>query len=107
LIHYTKEGRHVKIGLNFRFTRGGFTVIWAWYDFSTNEATSYRFRFRSHIKPRIIREKATWNVVANYLHLQGFVAVQAEVLRDMQVSQRDMMTYNDHQYYVRPSGRSH
>jgi hypothetical protein len=78
-----------------------------WYDFGTQVATSYRFRFRAHIKPRIIKEKATWNVVVNYLNLNNYVAVHAEVLRDMQVSQLDMMTYNDHQYYVRPPGRTH
>ena len=54
MIHYTKEGEYLKLGLNFRFTKGGFSMLWIWYDFATETAVQYRFRLRMHMKPRIL-----------------------------------------------------
>lgn len=107
MIHYTKEGEYVKIGLNFCFLRGGFRVIWAWYNFATTEATAYRFRFRAHIKPRIICEKQTWNVYNQQLSRLDMIPVAREVFEDLMLTQRDMVTYHDRHYYVKPNGQSH
>ena len=49
MIHHTPEGHHIKLGLNFSFTPGGFRLAWAWYDFASHKATTYRFRFRWHL----------------------------------------------------------
>lgn len=107
MIHYTKEGERLKLGLNFRFARGGFAMIWAWYNMPTNTVTAYRFRFRRHIKPRVIREKSNWNVVESELLVRDMVGVRREYLHDLLASQRDMMTHTGDQAYVKPVSRTH
>ena len=84
MIHYTKEGQFLKLGLNFRFTKGGFSFLWAWYDFATRNAVTYRFRLRMHRKPRILWEVARFNVVENYLRIRDLCVVHTETLQDLE-----------------------
>lgn len=107
MIHHTKEGERLKLGLNVRRSAGGFVLIWAWYDMPTHTVTAYRFRFRSHIKPRIIRDKNSWNVLESELVLRDMVGVRREYLHDLLASQRDLMTYTDDQCHVKPDGVLH
>lgn len=97
MIHFTKEGEHLKLGLNVRRAAGGFVLIWAWYDMPTNTVTGYRFRFRRHIKPRILFDKDSWNVVDNEMMLADTVIVRKEYLRDLLASQRDMVNHTNRQ----------
>ena len=71
MIHYTPEGHQIRLGLNFSGAPGGFRMMWAWYDFATQTATTYRFRLRLHIAPRIMWEAAKWNVIDNYLTINN------------------------------------
>lgn len=88
MIHYTREGEHIHIGLNFRFTPGGFVLIWAWYDFAAHSATTYRFRLRLHRKPKFMFEKNRFNVITAYLEMFGLEVVQREVLQDLKAEQQ-------------------
>ena len=83
MIHYTKEGQFLKLGLNFRFTKGGFSFLWAWYDFATQNAVTYRFRLRMHRKPRILWEVNRFNVVDSYLKRNDLSVVHTAILQDM------------------------
>jgi len=83
MIHYTREGEHMRLGLNFRFTPYSLTLIWAWYDFAAHSATTYRFRMRLHRKPVFMFEKNRFNVIDTYLHLHGMEVVHSEVLQDL------------------------
>jgi len=87
MIHYTREGEHIHIGLNFRFTPGGFVLIWAWYDFSAHSATTYRFRLRLHRKPKFMFEKNRFNVIDNYMQMHNVEIVHREVLADLKAVQ--------------------
>ena len=81
--------------------------MWLWFDMPTKTATGYRFRFRYHIKPRIIIDKSSWNVVEDEMFLKDMVVVRREYLKDLLASQRDMMTHADYQAYVKPTGQTH
>jgi len=83
MIHHTPEGRCMKLGLNFRKAPGGFLAIWAWYDFATYTATSYRFRLRLHIRPRIFWSVNKWNVIDDHLWNIDCELVPREVLADL------------------------
>lgn len=107
MIHHTKEGERLRLGLNFRRAAGGFVLIWAWYDMPKNTATAYRFRFRRHIKPLIIFDKNTWNVVESEMLVRDMVGVRREYLHDLLASQRDMMAHTGNQCYVKPDGVTH
>lgn len=87
MIHYTKEGQFLKLGLNFRFTKGGFSFLWAWYDFATQNAVTYRFRLRMHRKPRILWEVNRFNVVDSYLKRHDLSTVETVTLQDLQALQ--------------------
>ena len=82
MIHYTPEATYLKIGLNFRFTTGGFTALWAWYDVGRRELTVRRFRFRAHIRPWTIRSKTVHNVVENYASMNDLLLVPRALLED-------------------------
>lgn len=88
MIHYTREGEHIHIGLNFRFTPGGFVLIWAWYDFAAHSATTYRFRMRLHRKPKFMFEKNRFNVIENYMQMHNVEIVHREVLADLKAVQQ-------------------
>lgn len=82
MIHYTNEGCYLKLGLNFRFTAGGFTALWAWYNIGRRTLTVRRFRFRAHIRPWFLLSKTTHNVVENYARMNDLVLVPRPVLED-------------------------
>lgn len=107
MIHFTKEGERLKLGLNMRRAAGGFVLIWAWYDMPTHTVTGFRFRFRCHIKPYIIYDKDSWNVVESEMLMQDMVSVRKEYLNDLLASQRDMMTHTDYQSHIKPTGQIH
>jgi hypothetical protein len=100
MIHYTPEGSHIKLGLNLRRTPGGFAAIWAWYNFATRNAFSARFRLRLHIKPRILWSVERFNVIDNYLAINGFKIVCREVLEDLNATEAAVKRANEH--YVKP-----
>ena len=91
MIHYTPEGRHMKLGLNFRRAPGGFLAIWAWYDIATYTATYYRLRLRWHLKPRILWSVSKWDVIDNHLMLNGLALVNREWLEDANAAWRDKL----------------
>jgi hypothetical protein len=83
MIHYTREGEYLRLGLNFRFTPGGFMLLWAWYDFASHIATTYRFRMRLHRKPKFMFEKNRFDVIKAHCEMYGLELVQREVLQDL------------------------
>jgi hypothetical protein len=102
MIHYTPEGSHMKLGLNLRRTPGGFAAMWAWYDFATHKAFSARFRLRLHIKPRILWSVERFNVIENYLALNGLDLVSTEVLQDLKAVEDQQKRINEPYAYVKP-----
>lgn len=104
MIHYTREGEYLRLGLNFRFTPGGFMVLWAWYDFAAHSATTYRFRLRLHRKPQFMFAKNRFNVIDAYLHLHGMEAVHSEVLQDLKAIEQATWRRNVAQAWVKPGG---
>ena len=102
MIHYTPEGHHIKLGLNFSRAPGGFRLIWAWYDFATHKAFSARFRLRLHIKPRILWSVERFNVIDNYLSINGFELVHSEVLEDLKLGEEDAKWRSNRSLYIKP-----
>lgn len=102
MIHYTPEGCHIKLGLNFSGAPGGFRLLWAWYNFATHKATTYRLRVRLHMAPRIIWEAKTWSVIDAYLALNGLDLVSTEVLHDLKATEESMKRTNVHLAYIKP-----
>jgi hypothetical protein len=102
MIHWTPEGTHVKIGLNFRISRGGFGLLWAWYNFTRREAITYRFRLRVHMKPRLIWEIKRWNVIDHFLEIRDLAIVNRELFEDMAKSEEDIKRINCRYALVRP-----
>jgi hypothetical protein len=102
MIHYTPEGHHIKLGLNFSLTKGGFRVLWAWYDFATHKATSYRLRLRWHMAPRIIWESKKWDVIDNYLMVHGLEMVHKEILEDLNAVEMAEKRTNEPYAYIKP-----
>lgn len=100
MIHYTQEGAYLKLGLNFRFTAGGFTAIWAWYDIAARTLTLRRFRLRYHIRPWVLRGVTRHNVVQGYLDQHDLDVVSREVLRDMRAVEDFDKRFSDRQTYV-------
>ena len=91
MIHITSEGSHLKLGLNLRRAKGGFVAYWLWYDFATHKATSYRFRLRLHIKPRILWSVSSWNVIDAHLWEIDCKLVPREWLEDTNAAWRDKL----------------
>jgi hypothetical protein len=91
MIHHTPEGGYLKLGLNFRRAPGGFCLMWVWYDIATYTATTYRFRLRLHMKPRIMWSATEWNVIENHLMLNDLALVNREWLEDTKASWRDKL----------------
>ena len=102
MIHYTPEGRIIKLGLNFSRARGGFRLLWAWYNFGTHTATTYRLRVRLHMAPRILWEVKTWNVIDAHLVLNGLDVVSTEVLADMKAVEDQVKRTNEPYAYIKP-----
>ena len=89
MIHFTKEGRRKKVGLNLYRTRGGFVVAWVWYYPETHELKGWRFRLRMHMKPRILWSVDSCNVIANYSTIHDLQLVNREVLVDLVASNNE------------------
>lgn len=102
MIHYTPEGCHIKLGLNFSGAPGGFRLLWAWYNFATHKATTYRLRVRLHMAPRIIWEAKTWSVIDAYLALNGLDVVSTEVLQDLKAAEDSTKRLNERFTLVKP-----
>ena len=105
MIHYTPECRVIKLGLNVCRLPGGFRAVWAWYDFATYMATVYRFRFRWHIRPRILWSVNRWNVIDSYLQLQDLAMVNREWLEDTKASWSDKLRRDRQAVQFGPHGQ--
>jgi len=103
MIHYTPEGHRIKLGLNFSRTQGGFRCLWAWYDFATHKATTYRFRFRWHMAPRLMWEVKSWSVIEAHLEMHGLELVNREVLEDLNAIESDLIRMSDQTTVIRPT----
>lgn len=103
MIHHVPEGHHIKLGLNFSRSSGGFRLLWAWYNFATREATTYRFRFRWHMKPRFIWNTRHFNVVDSYLEANDLALVHREVLEDLRSAEEYDKRLNDSIAHVKPN----
>jgi hypothetical protein len=101
MIHYTPEGHHIKLGLNFSRTSGGFRLLWAWYDFATNTATTYRLRVRLHMAPRILWETKKWNVIDNYMQVRGLEMVSTEIIQDLYKSEKTLKRISDSEVFIK------
>ena len=101
MISHTPEGHHIKLGLNFSRSQGGFRMLWAWYDFATHKATTYRLRFRWHMAPRIIWESKTWDVIDNYMMVHGLELVNKEVLEDLKLGEEDAKWRSNRSLYIK------
>ena len=97
MIHHTPEGHHIKLGLNYSRSRGGFRLLWAWYDFAKHEAFSARLRFRWNITPRFLWSVERWSVIDSYLLTTGHKLVTAETLEDLKSSVELSIRYGQHQ----------
>jgi len=105
MIHYTREGEHMRLGLNFRFTPYSLTLIWAWYDFAAHSSTTYRFRVRLHRRPVFMFEKNRFNVIDAYLHLHGMEVVHSEVLADLKAIEKSTWRRTEKQAWIQPGKR--
>ena len=103
MIHHTPEGHHIKLGLNFSRTPGGFRMLWAWYDFATNTATTYRLRVRLHMAPRMMWEIKKFNVIDSYLMVHGLELVNKEVLEDLHAVERAVKRINEPYAIIKPT----
>ena len=101
MIHYTKEGHHIKLGLNFSGALGGFRLLWAWYDFATHTATTYRLRVRWHMAPRLMWEVKTFDVIDSYMATHGLALVHHEVLEDLKAIEDDVKRTNEPFVYLK------
>jgi len=102
MIHNTPEGSHIKLGLNFSRAPGGFRLLWAWYDFATHTATSYRLRVRLHAAPRLMWEVKTWSVIDAHLMVHGLALVHREVLEDLNATEAAVKRTNEPLAYIKP-----
>lgn len=102
MIHHTPEGCHIKLGLNFSRAPGGFRLLWAWYDFASNMATTYRLRVRLHMAPRILWEAKKWSVIDSYLMVHDLELVQKEVLEDLNAMEASIKRRNEPLAYIKP-----
>ena len=102
MIHHTPEGAHIKLGLNFSRTPGGFRLLWAWYDFASNMATTYRLRVRLHMAPRIMWETKTWSVIDSYMMVHDLEFVHREVLGDLKAMEETQKRTNEPYAYIKP-----
>ena len=101
MIHYTPEGHRIKLGLNFSGSKGGFRLMWAWYDFVAYKATTYRLRLRLHMAPRILWEVREWCVIDNYLAMNNLELVHREVLEDLNSTEAAVKRANEPYAYIK------
>ena len=102
MISHTPEGHHIKLGLNFSLTKGGFRMLWAWYDFASHKATTYRFRLRLTMRPWIIWESKKWDVIDNYMQIHDLAMVHKEILEDLNAVEMADKRTNEPLAYIKP-----
>jgi hypothetical protein len=102
MIHFSQEGHHRKLGLNLYRCTGGFVAVWSWYDFFTYTATSYRFRLRMHLRPRIMWSVDRYNVIDNYLQARDLELVHKEVLEDLIAEEDTLKHLSDNCTLIKP-----
>lgn len=102
MIHYTPEGSFIKLGLNFSFTPGGFRFMWAWYDFASHNAVTYRLRLRLFGQPAFMWAVNRFNVIEAHLMRHGLELVNSEILADLKATERDRQRINEPLCYVKP-----
>ena len=69
MLHWTPEGKQLETGLNIYISfnkRFWFRVVLVTVDLPKNEVTSYKFRFRSFLKPFFIFRKSSWNILDSF-----------------------------------------
>lgn len=82
MIYFIKEGAHKRIGLNIYRSKGGFVIGWVWYDVKSHELHGWRFRFRSHMKPRFLFSRSRQSVIESYLSVRDAVVVERSLIED-------------------------
>lgn len=101
MIHYTPEGAYIKLGLNFAFTPGGFRIAWAWYDFATHNAVTYRFRLRLW-HPQVMWSINRFNVIDAHLARHDLELVSREVLNDLKAMEDSQKRISDSRTQFKP-----
>jgi hypothetical protein len=76
--------------------------LWAWYDFATHKATTYRLRLRWHIAPRILWEAKSWSVIDAHLAVHGLELVHRELLEDLKAVEDQQKRTNEPLAYIKP-----
>ena len=102
MIHHTPEGSFIKLGLNFSRTPGGFRLMWAWYDFVTHNAVTYRLRLRFW-KPQFMWAVNRFNVIDAHLMRHDLELVSREVLHDLRASEEAEKRTNEPMAYIKPA----
>ena len=102
MIHYTPEGAYIKLGLNFSRTPGGFRLLWAWYNFASHEAVTYRLRLKIFGQPTFMWAVNRFNVIDAHLNRHGLELVNREVLEDLKAMELADMSRRDKQAYIKP-----
>lgn len=102
MIHHTPEGRHIKLGLNFSRSVGGFRLLWAWYNFATHEAVTYRLRLRFFGQPTFMWAVNRFNVIDAHLMRNDLALVHREVLEDLYAIESDMIRLSDQMTDIKP-----
>jgi hypothetical protein len=102
MIHFSKRGRHKKIGLNLYRSTGGFIAVWLWYDAVTRIMTYRRFRLRLHINPWVMLSSGRFNVIEDYLMEYDLDLVPREVLQDLKAIEEADKRTNEPYAYIKP-----
>ena len=86
MIHFHKEGDHLKIGLNYKFGHLGYfpwvAFVWCWYNVQKRTLTTKRLRVRTHAAPYIIKESSESDTISNFLMSNDLIAVPRELMED-------------------------
>lgn len=102
MIHIKREGAYFKLGLNLYRAPGGFVAVWAWYDFATHKAKTWRLRLRMHIKPRILWSVETFSVIDSYLRAHDLELIHREVIHDLRAMENVQKRTNEPYAYIKP-----
>lgn len=109
MIHYHKQGHHLKIGLNITVGRYGYlpwiTFVWCWYNVATHTLSYRRLRIRLHKRPFILKQSAESDTINNYLMTHDLVAVPRELLEDEAPRLIPLVAYFHHQFKSGVIGR--
>ena len=89
MIHYRREYRPVRIGLNITVGTTKrwwpyFTFIWAWYSPTLYKMRTWRIRLRTHC-PKIFYEVGEWDVIERYLMMKDERLIKRELIEDLRL----------------------